>query len=230
MPSRVKAVSHEDQLSLVEHLDELRVPHRRLHRRLRRRPGALLLAEPPAAGNRRRAAPRGSQEAAHLRHHRALHDHDHGRRLRRPDPGDAVPALPALRLRAAGLQPRRAPDRAADPAALPDPLPGRDRLRLLRGDAGGGQVPAQLQRQPVQRPGPRPRLLQLLLDDDARGRPDLPAAAGDPRGHPARNRQGRAAALQPPLRLPADRDRRRGAARSRPCLDAHRDGSAACSV
>ena len=36
--------------------------------------------------------------------------------------------------------------------------------------------------------------------------------------------------VQPPLRLSADRDRRRGAARSRPGLDADRDGSAACSV
>ena len=52
----------------------------------------------------------------------------------------------------------------------PVPLRRRRRLRLLRGDAGGGQVPARLQRQPVQRPGPRPRLLQLLLDDDARRR------------------------------------------------------------
>ena len=55
MPRRVKAVSHEDQLSLVEHLDELRFRIDRLPRRLRRRPGALLLAEPPAAGNRLRA-------------------------------------------------------------------------------------------------------------------------------------------------------------------------------
>ena len=35
---------------------------------------------------------------------------------------------------------------------------------------------------------------------------------------------------EPPLRLSGDRDRRRGAARGRPGLDAHRDGSAACSV
>ncbi len=35
---------------------------------------------------------------------------------------------------------------------------------------------------------------------------------------------------QPPLRLPGDRDRRRGPARRRPDLDADRDGAAACSV
>ena len=60
MARRVKAVSHEDRLTLVEHLDELRIRHHRLHRRLRRRPGALLLAEPPAAGNRLRAAARAT--------------------------------------------------------------------------------------------------------------------------------------------------------------------------
>ena len=56
MARRVRAVSHEDRLTLVEHLDELRNRDHRLPGRLRRRPGALLLAEPPAAGNRLRPA------------------------------------------------------------------------------------------------------------------------------------------------------------------------------
>ena len=140
MPRRVKAVSHEDQLSLVEHLDELRNRHCRLLRRPRRRPGALLLAEPPAAGNRRRPAALRPQAADHLRHHRALHDDGDGGRLRRDRAGAAVPALPALRLRAARLQPLGAEDDPADPAALPAALPRRARLLLLRGDAGGRQA------------------------------------------------------------------------------------------
>ena len=56
---------------------------------------------------------------------------------------------------------------------------------------------------------------------DDRLRPDLPDAAGDHRRHPARDRAGRAAHRKPPLRLPGDRDSRRGAARSRPGDDAH---------
>ena len=44
------------------------------------------------------------------------------------------------------------------------------------------------------------------------------------------HRQRRPAQRQPPLRLPGDRDRRRGAARSRPGLDADRDGPPACFV
>ena len=58
----------------------------------------------------------------------------------------------------------------------------------------------------------------------------LPAAAGDPGGHPARDRDGRAADREPPLRLPGHRGARRGAARGRPGLDADRDGSAAGSL
>ena len=84
--------------------------------RLRRRPGALLLAEPPAAGNRLRPAAGRSQAAAHLRRHRALHDDADRRRLRRDRPRAAGAALPGVRLRAAGLQRRRAPGRPADHA------------------------------------------------------------------------------------------------------------------
>ena len=92
---------------------------------------------------------------------------------------------------------------------------------VLRRDAGRGQVPAQLQRQPVQRPGPGARLLQLLLDHDAGRRRHLPAAAGDPRRRPARHRQRRAALQEPPLRLPgrsrSSPPRCPGSTRSRCC-------------
>ena len=62
------------------------------------------------------------------------------------------------------------------------------------------------------------------------GRADLPAADGDPRGHPPRDRQSRADHQEPPLRLSGDRGRRRGAARSGPDLDADRDGPATGSI
>ena len=58
MARRVRPVSHEDRLTLVEHLDELRSRIVVCVARLRRRPGALLLAEPPAAGDRLRSAAR----------------------------------------------------------------------------------------------------------------------------------------------------------------------------
>ena len=133
-------------------------PDHRLHRRLRRRPGALLLAERPAARDRHRAAARRPRRAAHLRRHRAVHDDPDRLHLRGADPLDADLDLPALRLRPARLQQRRAAGRAAAPDRRADPLPGRDRLRLLRRHAGRRQLPAQLQRRPVQHPAPRPRL------------------------------------------------------------------------
>ena len=143
----VRAVSHEDRLTLVEHLDELRTRIVVCIARLRRRPRALLLAEPPAAGNRHRAAARRPRRAAHLRCHRAVHDDADRRHLRRPDPLDADPALPGLRLRAAGLQ-RLASGGSSCRFCCrrADPLPGRRRLRLLRRHARRGQVPARLQR------------------------------------------------------------------------------------
>ena len=98
--------------------------------------------------------------------------------------------------------------------AAPVPLPGRRRLRLLRRHAGRGQVPAQLQRRPSSTSRSAPATTQLLLDDDAGRRDRLRDAAGDPRRDPARHRQGRAAALEPALRLSGHRDRRRGAARA----------------
>ena len=114
-------------------------------------------------------APQRPQEAAHLRRHRAVHDDADRRRLRRR----SILSLPFLLYQLyAYVLPAfsDAERRVVLPILLlvADSLPRRRRLRLLRRDAGRRQVPARLQRQPVQRPGPRPRLLQLLLDDDAR--------------------------------------------------------------
>ncbi len=119
MTRRVKAVSHEDRLTLVEHLDELRSRLIVSLVDIRRRPGALLLAEPPAARNRLRAAAQQSQEAAHLRSHRAFHDDADGGRLRSDHPLAAVRPLRALRLRAARLQPGRAPGRSCRSSCSP---------------------------------------------------------------------------------------------------------------
>ena len=58
MARRVRAVSHEDRLTAGRAPRRAAHADRRLPRRLRRRPGALLLAEPPAARNRHRAAAR----------------------------------------------------------------------------------------------------------------------------------------------------------------------------
>ena len=54
----------------------------------------------------------------------------------------------------------------------------------------------------------------------------LPGPGRDPRRDQARHRQGRTADQEPPLRLPGLRPPRRGAARGRPGLDADRDGAA----
>ncbi len=70
-------------------------------------------------------------------------------------------------------------------------------------------------------------VLRLLRADAARLRARLPDSGRDSRGDPPRHRQGRAADQEPPLRLPGLRGRRGGAARRRPGLDAVGDGSAA---
>ena len=63
--------------------------------------------------------------------------------------------LPALRVRAAGVQPRASGQVAlAADVDGPGPVRGRGRLRLLRRPARGDEVPAELQRGPVQRPRP----------------------------------------------------------------------------
>ena len=181
---RVKAISHEDELSLVEHLDELRARVVVSHRRLRRRPRPLLLAEPPAAGT--------GERAAALRHDKlitfgvtepftttltvAAYGGDHPRAADHP--------LPALRLPAAGFQQAAAAGDPAAAAADPGPLHRRHRLRLLRRPAGRDQVPAQLQRRPVQHPGAGQGVLRLLRHDPARLRHRLPGPGRDPRGHP----------------------------------------------
>ena len=220
MPRRVKAVSHEDRLTLVEHLDELRS---RLIVSLAIFGVALALcfwqnhllleiASGPLPCNHKKLLTFGVTEPFTTTLTVAAY-------------GALVLSLPFVLYQLyAYVLPAfsRAERRVVLPILLlvPAPLPRRRRLRLLRRDAGRGPVPARLQQQPVQRPGPRQRLLQLLLDDDAGLRTGLPAAAGDRRRHPPRHRQGRAAQLQPPLRLPRDLDHRRGPARRRPDLDA----------
>ena len=51
-------IAHEDRLSIVEHLDELRTPAHHLRGRVRRRLGADRLAEPSGPRDRQRAAAR----------------------------------------------------------------------------------------------------------------------------------------------------------------------------
>ncbi len=85
------------------------------------------------------------------------------------------------------------------------------------------KLPPPLQRPPVQHPGPGEPVLRLLRPDPARLRDRLPDPGRHPRRHPPRHRPGRPADQQPSLRLPRLRDRRRGAARHRPGVDAPRD-------
>ena len=98
---RVKPISHEDQLSLVDHLDELRA---RIVTSLAVFGVALalcfwqnhLLLE--LAGAR---SPR-PRKADHVRGHGAVHDDRDRLRLRRDHPLAADHPVPALRLPAAG--------------------------------------------------------------------------------------------------------------------------------
>ena len=110
---RMRPVSHEDRLTLVEHLDELRTRLIISVVTLRRsRSGSAsgrttcifdLLNEPLPDG----------REPLTLGVDRALH-HDGDRLGLRGDPALAAgDPLPALRVRAAGLQPARAAGRAA---------------------------------------------------------------------------------------------------------------------
>ena len=177
MPRRVKAVSHEDRLSLVEHLDELRwriivciaVLGVALALCFWQNHLLLEIAAGPLPAHHKQLITFSVTEPFTTTVTVAAY-------------GAIVLSLPIIlwQLYAYVLpafSPHEKTGRAADPAALPDPLPRRPRLLLLGGDAGRGQVPARLQRKPVQHPGPRPRLLQLLRDDDAGRRPRLPAAA-----------------------------------------------------
>ena len=91
MARRVRAVSHEDRLTLVEHLDELRtrivvcivVFGVALALCFWQNHLLLEIATGPLPGR--------PQEAAHLRRHRAVHDDADRLHLRRPDPLDADP-------------------------------------------------------------------------------------------------------------------------------------------
>ena len=172
---RVKAIAHEDRAEPRRAPRRAARPRRRLARRLRRRPGALLLAEPPAARTGQRAAALRPQQADHLRRSPSrsrrrvtvsAYGGDHPRAADHP--------LPALRLPAAGLQQAAAAHDPAAAAADPGALHRRRRLRLLRRAAGRDQVPAQLQRRPVQHPGAGQGVLRLLRPDAARLRHRLP--------------------------------------------------------
>ena len=227
--ARMKAVSHEDRLTLVEHLDELRT---RIVVCLVVFGVALalcfwqnhLLLE-IATG----PLPSDHEEAAHLRRHRALHDDAHRLHLRRADP---------LRCRSCSTRPTptscRPSATASGGVVLPFLLAAP--LLFLAGVAFSYFVVM-------------PAAVKFLLNfNDTQFNVQVRARdyysffsttmlAGGvifqlPLAILAVTRLGIVSVEQlqeePPLRLSGHRRRRRGAARRRPDLDADRDGSAAC--
>ena len=221
--ARLRPVSFEDRLTLVEHLDELRT---RIVVSISAfavafalcfwQNGRLLdIANAPLPGDRTPITFGVAEPFTTTVTIAALRG---DRDLAAGDP------LRGVRLHAAGAHRPRAPgDR---------PLPGhgagavlrRGRLRLLRRPAGRHQVPLELQREPVQHPDPGEGLLQLLHHDARGDGADLPAPDRDPRRHPAWDRHSQAARPEPPLRLPGDRRRRDGPAGHRPDQHASGDG------
>ena len=191
--ARLRPVDFEDRLTLVEHLDELRT-------RIVISIVAFSVAFALCFWQNTRlldianAPLPGQQDPDHLRSRRAVHDDRDDHRLCGPGDLAAGDPLPGLRVRPAGAD-RRGRSGSWCPFLIGVPLAVRRgrRLRLLRRHPGGHQVPAQLQRQPVQHPDPGAGLLQLLHADARDHGPDLPAAGRDPRHHPARNRHPRAA-------------------------------------
>ena len=214
------------ELSLVEHLDELRarvivsiaVFGVALALCFWQNHLLLELASVPL--------PVRPRPADHLRDQRAVHDDGDRLRLRRDHPRAADHPLPALRLPAAGLQQAAAAGDPAPAAADPGPVHRRHRLRLLRRPAGRRPSSCSTSTTPSSTSRCGPRILRLLRADAARLRARLPGPGRDPRGDPARHRQGRAADQEPALRLPRLRRPGRRPARRRPGLDAARDGAA----
>ncbi len=224
---RIKPISHEDEVSLVDHLDELRA---RIVTSLSVFGVALalcfwqnhLLLELAGA-----ALPARPRKADHLRRHRAVHDDRHRLGLRGDHPLAADRPLPALRLPAAGLQQGAAADDPAAAADDPGAVHRRRRLRLLRRPAGGDPVPAQLQRHASSTSRSRPRSTTASSP-----RPCSPAASS------SRSRSAILAVTrlgivrvqqlnaEPALRLPGLRGHRRGPAGRRSGLDAAGDGAA----
>ena len=121
--ARVRPVSFEDRITLVEHLDELRTRILVSISAFAVAFCALLLAERQAAGYRQRTAA-GRPDPDHLRRRRAIHHHRDDHRLRGDRDLAAGDPLPGLRLHAAGAHRPRAPgDR---------PLPGHGAGAVLR--------------------------------------------------------------------------------------------------
>jgi hypothetical protein len=217
MPRRVRPVSHEDQLSLVEHLDELR--HRlvvclvifavALALCFWQNHLLLEIAQSPLPSGHKKLITFGVTEPFTTT-------------LTVSAYGAAILAAPFILWQLyAYILPAFSPKekQVALPILLLFPV------LFVGGILRRPALPARLQRQPVQHPGAGAGLLQLLLDDDARGGARLPDADGDPGGDAPRDREDRAAHQEPPLRLSGHRDHRRGAAWGRPGLDVDRDGS-----
>ncbi len=166
--------------------------------------------------------------ARHAGGDRAVRDDLHGGRLRRPAAGAALPALPGLRLRPAGLQPPREEGRAAADAHGAGALPLRRGLRLLRRLTARDPLPADLQRRQLRHPHPRHGLLQVRDRPHRAHRAALPDPGRRAGRHAAGDHQRAPARQEPRLRDPGHRGGRRGGhADAGSGDDAHRDGAAA---
>ena len=140
-------------------------------------------------------------------------------------------ALPALRLRRpGGPGPAAAQDAGGGRGGLVA-LPGRRRLRLLRGAAGRAELPARLRRRRLPHPGARGRVLRLRHHAAARVGADVRGAGGDARARP--HRRDQRGLLHPPLAGGdrGDRGPGRGPAGRRPLQhDAADDPPDRCST
>ena len=134
-------------------------------------------------GRRRRDAARVAAAPGHAGRRRAADRDAHRGRLRGAADHAAAAALPALRVRPAGVLAARARGRGAADGVHPVPVLLGRRLRVLRRAAGGGQLPAELQRRQLRRAPASTRLLQVLDHGPGGHGGAVPDADRDPRDH-----------------------------------------------
>ena len=129
-------------------------------------PRLAILAERLEPVGRRRAggdaARRRRKRPGDARRRRAVHRHRARRGVRGAAALAAAPALPALRVRAAGLLPARARGRAAADGDGAVPVHRGRRVRVLRWSCRAAvELPAELQRRQLRHPHPGARLLPV---------------------------------------------------------------------
>ena len=224
---RVKTISHEDEVSLVEHLDELR---------------ARIVVSLAVFGVALALCFWQNHLLLELANGPLPADHDKLITFGVSEPftttmtvsayGAIVLSLPIILyqvyayLLPAFSQQQQRRDRTAA-ADDPGPLHRRRRLRLLRRPAGGDEVPAQLQRRPVQHPGAGASdYYSFFAHDAARLRRRLPGpgrgARGDQPGHRQRRASCNRTVATPTSAARSSPPPCRASTRSRCCWRRHR--------